>query len=434
MGSLVNMTMQGAAPLEELASDLFPESDPEVADRALTALIALGSSARPGPADPGLLPCRIHAFFRGLPGIWICLDEACPVRGDLPPGPVGRSWSQPRDSCPCGARVFELFTCRHCGAAYARAYTNNVESPDYLWSEPGGAFEAAEGYVSQLFALDLLLESPTTSDVEPADLDLMTGRLNTPRLGERVRQVFLCRDRLVEPCQSEDDQHASPGEFRPCGVCGETAAFGRTSVQDHQTKGDQPFQALVARQLQVQPPSPQAASSFAPLQGRKVLVFSDSRQTAARLAPNLQDTSMRDALRPLILSGWADLEGVPGVEGRMSLDDLYLAVLLSAQQMGVRLRPKLKSTESLNVALLVARALERGVLSNPADVLDLMMDVRAENPLKRCYGQSTRLSPASTSEFNRLLSQACAKRQRSPRSSEISVTFLGSQLLLRRSL
>lgn len=379
MGSLVNMTMRVAAPLEELASDLFPESDPEVADRALTTLIALGSSARPSPADPGLLPCRIHAFFRGLPGIWACLDQACPVRGDLPSGPVGRTWSQPRDSCPCGARVFELFTCRNCGAAYARAYTDNVESPDYLWSEPGRPFEAAEGYVNQLFALDLLLESPTTSDVELADLDLMTGRLKPQRLGERVRQVFLRRDRLVEPSQSEDDQHASPGEFRPCGVC-ETAAFGRSSVQDHQTKGDQPFQALVARQLQVQPPNPQAASSFAPLQGRKVLVFSDSRQTAARLAPNLQDTSMRDALRPLILSGWADLARVPGVGDLMSLEDLYLAVLLSSQRMGVRLRPKLKNTESLHITLEVARALQRDVLSNTTDAIKLMLKVRAENP------------------------------------------------------
>ena len=380
MGSLVNMTMQVAAPLEELASDLFPESDPEMADRALTALIALGSSARPGLADPGLLPCRIHAFFRGLPGIWACLDEECPVRGDLPPGPVGRIWSQPRDSCPCGARVFELFTCRNCGAAYARAYTDNVELPDYLWCEPGRSFEAAEGYVSQLFALDLLLEPPTTSDVEPADLDLVTGRLKYSPFGARFRRVFLRQDRLVDPSQSEDDQEASPGEFRPCGVCGDTATFGLTSVQDHQTKGDQPFQALVARQLQVQPPSLHAASSFAPLRGRKVLVFSDSRQTAARLAPNLQDTSMRDALRPLILSGWKDLAGVPGVEDRMSLDDLYLAVLLSSQQMGVRLRPKLKGTESLNVTFVVARALERGALSSRTDVLDLMMDVRTENP------------------------------------------------------
>ena len=29
----------------------------------------------------------------------------------------------------CGARVFELFTCRHCGSAYARAYTDDLASP-----------------------------------------------------------------------------------------------------------------------------------------------------------------------------------------------------------------------------------------------------------------------------------------------------------------
>lgn len=65
------------------------------------------------------------------------------------------------------------------------------------------------------------------------------------------------------------------------------AGFGRSSVQDHQTKGDQPFQALVTRQIEVQPPSA-PYSDFAPLRGRKVLAFSDSRQVAARLAPNLQ--------------------------------------------------------------------------------------------------------------------------------------------------
>ena len=190
-------------------------------------------------------------------------------------------------------------------------------------------------------------------------------------------------ERMVPP--STDDESASLadaslGEFRPCGVCGQTAAFGRTSVQDHQTKGDQPFQALIARQLQVQPPGPQPATRFAPLQGRKILIFSDSRQTAARLAPNLQDYSMRDALRPLVLAGWRELAGVPGLADRLSLDDLYLAVLLASEQMGVRLRPKLKGTESLHVNSAVASALENGVLSDPMDALDLVTDVRTENP------------------------------------------------------
>ena len=89
---------------------------------------------------------------------------------------------------------------------------------------------------------------------------------------------------------------------------------------------------------------------------------------------------MRDALRPLILSGWADLAGVPGVEDLMSLEDLYLAVLLSSQRMEVRLRPKLKTTESLHITLEVARSLQRGVLSKTSDAIRLMMKVRAANP------------------------------------------------------
>ncbi len=383
MNLLVNLTMQMAKPLDELAEDIFPEVDHEVADRALTALVTLGSTARPRSNEPGLLPCRVHAFFRGLPGIWACLDEGCTYGGDHPSGPVGRIWSQPRDSCPCGSRVFELYTCRNCGAAYARAYTDNLESPTYLWSDPGRSFDTAGGYVSELHALDLLLEPPSNSNVEPADLDLVTGRLNPERLGERVRQVFLRQERLTPPPNEEEEQqsaNASQGEFRPCGVCNQTAAFGRTSVQDHQTKGDQPFQALIARQLQVQSPNPQSKADFAPLQGRKILIFSDSRQTAARLAPNLQDYSMRDALRPLILKGWADLQSVPGLEERLSLVDLYLAVLLSSERMGVRLRPKLKGTESLHISLEVAKALENGALSNPMDALDLVSEVGRTNP------------------------------------------------------
>ena len=59
------------------------------------------------------------------------------------------------------------------------------------------------------------------------------------------------------------------GEFRPCAICGQFGVYGKSSVQDHQTKGDQPFQALVTHQIQVQPPGPMEATPLAPLRGRK---------------------------------------------------------------------------------------------------------------------------------------------------------------------
>lgn len=381
MSLLVNLTMQEARPLEELGLELFDTDDEELADRAITALIALGSVARRAEGEPGLLPCRVHAFFRGLPGLWACVDSQCSARpAEFAGSPVGALYSQPRDTCDCGSRVFELYTCRNCGSAYARAYTDNVQEPTFLWHEQGGGFQSVAGLVTELSPLDLLLEEPLLN-VEPADLDLVTGRLNPMVLSERTRQVFLPLERSGTSSEPDDEENdsAANGEFKPCGVCGQRAGYGRSSVQDHQTKGDQPFQALVTRQIQVQPASPQHYSDFAPLRGRKVLAFSDSRQAAARLAPNLQTYSMQDVLRPMMLRGWHELEAVETSAPLLSLEDLHLAVLIGARLLQVRLRPELKSGETLHGLHEVASALEGGALDDPSELLQLQMTMRSES-------------------------------------------------------
>ncbi len=385
MGRLINMTMERALPLTELGQQLFPSANSHTADNAVNALMALGSAARLAPKTPGLLPCRIHNFFRGLPGLWVCMDPACsdldePERDGI----CGTMYSQPRESCHCGARVLELYTCRNCGTAYARAYTHDVDCPSSLWSEPGQHLRMAEGETGPLGPLDLLLETPATDEAaEPADYDLETGRLNPPSLGPRMRRVYLCNDRLSEATDEDADggdlSRAAPGQFTPCAVCGKSARFGTSYVQDHQTKGDQPFQALVARQLQIQPPSHDPPTPFAPLQGRKVLTFSDSRQVAARLAPNLQMYSVRDSLRPLIAWGFRRLQAVPFLRPNLNLNDLYLAVLLAARTLHVRLRPETKAGESFAADLIVRNAVENNQTDH-GDLVGLCMQIRSERP------------------------------------------------------
>lgn len=105
------------------------------------------------------------------------------------------------------------------------------------------------------------------------------------------------------------------------------------SISDLQTRGEQPFQELISVQVLEQPPRPEVDT---PLQGRKALVFSDGRQTASRLAGTLKTFSFRDSLRPLLLTGIADLQHPTY---RPSLDDAPLAVALGAAKHGVRLRP-----------------------------------------------------------------------------------------------
>lgn len=232
--------------------------------------------------------------------------------------------------------------------------------------------------------MDLLLEEPTQLDefIEAAEYDLITGQLNPATKGSHSRTVYIKSDR-ENPYKDDLEDYANDsdlGEFRPCGICGQTAAFNRTSIQDHQTKGDEPFEALVTRQIQIQPPSPERATEFAPLRGRKVLIFSDSRQMAARLAPNIQTYSTRDALRPLICEGFTFLKQYPSIAPTLSLDDLYLAVLLSAKRLGVRLRPELKAGERFNDELLVARYDDQNPDGDETKLTQLMRRVASNAP------------------------------------------------------
>ena len=384
MGLLINSTMKQALPIAELSEALFPTARLKTSNAAVSTLMALGSVARPNPKTPGLLPCRIHNFFRGLPGLWICMDPNCGEIGDDDKDNIcGKMYGQPRGHCECGAQVLELYTCRNCGTAYARAYTDNIDAPADLWSESGQWLRMVSGETNPLLPLDLLLEQPVCEDIaEPADYDLETGRLNPMTPGPRTRTVYIRSDRLsdttVENGETSTDIEMR-GQFAPCAVCRKTAR-GRSYVQDHQTKGDQPFQALIARQIQIQPPAPVKASSFAPLQGRKVLTFSDSRQVAARLAPNLQMYSVRDSLRPLIAWGYRRLQCAPALGSHLNLEDLYLAVLLASKKLNVRLRPEMKSGESFGADLIVEKAVQDGETENDTSLLTLCIELRNERP------------------------------------------------------
>ena len=385
MKLLINSTMKEAQPIGGLSQQIFPGAAVGKRDSALTTLMALGSVAREEPKTPGLLPCRIHNFFRGLPGLWVCMDPDCSEAGERgEDGICGKMYGQPREHCKCGARVLELYTCRNCGTAYARAYTDDPLAPSALWAEPGQRLRMMNGNTEPLLAIDLLLEEPPDGGAaEIADYDLETGRLNPMMPGQRMRSVFI-RDGRVSSSLDEDEEAPSGiescAQFVRCAVCKKTARFGRSSVQDHQTKGDQPFQALVSRQVQIQPPAPVEASRFAPLQGRKVLMFSDSRQVAARLAPNLQLYSDRDSLRPLIAWGYRRLQGLASMDRLLNLDDLYLAVLLASKSLNVRLRPKGKFGESFAADRTVEEAVESGVLEDDAALLGLCMELRSERP------------------------------------------------------
>lgn len=378
---VVNETMGNAKRLAALPAQVFPNIDANLAAQAFSNLLILGSIAKSAGGN-GLLPCRVHGFFRGLPGLWICMDPDCTEVMPEERNPYcGKMYSQPIKHCACGATCLEFYTCRHCGTPYARAYTDNVEQPQSLWPEPGANIALNDGEAERLEALDLLLRAPLKEGtVVPVVYDVETGRLNAFNSGDRSRIVY--RRLLNAKDLADDDDEGNQGtlgQFIPCAICRGRAGGGKSSVQDHMTKGDQPFQALVARQIDIQPPGPKSDDNFAPLRGRKVLAFSDSRQVAARLAPNLQTYSMRDALRPLLIWGMRRLQESPALARQVSLQDAYFATLLAARCLSVRLRPELKSGESFAPYYKIGAAIGSGGTVDEETLVELYNDYHAED-------------------------------------------------------
>jgi hypothetical protein len=104
-----------AKSISDLSKLLFPGATSGLALRATDALLELASLARPANGESPVLPARVHLMFRGLPGLWACVDPNCSsLNEELRGGPTGALFAEPRRHCTCGSQVYELWSCRAC--------------------------------------------------------------------------------------------------------------------------------------------------------------------------------------------------------------------------------------------------------------------------------------------------------------------------------
>lgn len=388
VGRLINLTSRtrspddpethshlGAQEIRELAVRLFPDSDIRKAQLATDVLVEAASMAKEEPGATPLLAARVHRFFRGIPGIWACSDPGCkelpePFRGT---GLTGKLYVQPRRACDCGCRAFELMACRNCGTAMLHAYARSARQPDYLWTEDVGEMDEVDDAV---VPIHLCLEDPADHESEDntnrcreMNLEPLTGRL-WPNAGtsDRVRPVYI-------PLEAPVGERKA-GLFDVCPKCRD-----RTSgISDMATKGDEPFQHLVAAQLMSQPPTPGNETA---LQGRKLLVFSDGRQPASRLAGKLKSNSLRDSVRPLLIHGlrYVSKRWFDGDTKNVSLEHVYLSLLCGAHTQKIELRPQLKESEhSYYQDLDLANQLCKGKSSNPRAFEEVSSQIGQRTP------------------------------------------------------
>lgn len=304
--------------LERLASEVFGGASD--ADKAAARGLVRGLiHARVRGAEPGSmaapLPLRIHYFFHNAGRIWACTNPACSGRtGRTPDGleapPVGRLSTDPIPRCDsCGSRVLELLYCQPCGEVFLGGYKKlDPNSPNAWFLSPD--YPNLDQVPDRTASLDrkfreYLVFWPANGRTiyrsthagpqwrwmngdhrwQPAALHSAHGRLTyevrsrSAQAQESVGFAFYCTD---------DEANAFPTK---CPHCGDDWSRRRieSPIRDLGS-GFQRVMQLLSDAMMRQIPD---------LTRRKLVLFSDSRQDAAKLSTGIKHAHYLDNVRQI---------------------------------------------------------------------------------------------------------------------------------------
>ncbi len=327
-----------AVSLQELADTIFPSLNGDDALNAVGILLAIAPLAR-NSKGAVLFPARMHMLFRGIDGIFACSNDKCShghSGGGLSLGEL--FLSDGKLVCPhCGSTVYELYNDRRCGALFFKGYILEDDinkNRAFLWRYPGQLIDHRMKELHLYIPTDdyVLPTRQGKNKIEPCYLDTRSGFIyfkdDTCENKEGFRKLYYCNY----------SQKGRPGilTFPTCPHC--RHMFHQTQLTSFNTRGNQSFYNLIKTQFDVQPAVPGKDDDpiNIPNEGRKVLLFSDSRQRAAKLARDMSDTSDIHASRQLFALAISEMEKSKK-EPEPSLNDLYDYFCLVAGQKHVQI-------------------------------------------------------------------------------------------------
>ena len=309
-----------AASRFQALADSWEGLDATAACVALERLVSACNAARKKPGEQPLLPCRYHLFASALEGFFVELAADSELEAtDVAEAP----WAVPTLGirqiavsriAPKDRRAFEIARCQGCNYPFVVSECepdaiSRLDQPP-IWDKP-------------VYYLSFRDESSDVQTAPAVWLDLASGKVlphgsAPPPLGRKLYELA---------------RNADCTDVQTCPYCGRSARADRRVASRFLTGQDAPVSVLAEALYEQLPPlSTKQANKLKDQYhhrlggnrdrqvggGRKLLMFSDSRQNAAFMASYLQDhcreylvrevawAALGKADRPLTLADWSD--------------------------------------------------------------------------------------------------------------------------------
>ncbi len=301
------------------------ESYTAISDAMRGVLLALGMSKKPDGTSPQ--PIRGHFFFHNVQNMWVCANSECDARApskfrdsgeastDERNPVLGALHSQHRIACTCGGRVLDLLVCEVCGDVLLGGYRGRVmvsgQQVEILAADLPEIAEVPGRSSGNRNYGDYAVFWPLGKDdsiEEPEDVDFVYDGI---RRRWCMAKLAVKSGRLVRnetpgsPKEIEGWLYTIIGEeasmqdsFPPkCPRCDADYRRRRrdSPLRLHRTGFQKAFQVIAGALAREMP------SELHGKPGRKLLIFTDSRQDAAKLASGMEQDHFRDMVRLLLL-------------------------------------------------------------------------------------------------------------------------------------
>jgi len=227
-------------------------------------------------------PIRAHFFFRSVSGLWGCSDPNCNHIGhneQFEGRTVGKLYKRPRSICDCGKKILEILVCENCGELYFGGYKIVKEGKTYL---------SVEKPITEKFCNYCVLWYEDKAEVKDGwkrvNFNSITGEYQENPDGEYS---------LYE--QKSENDTFFPEKCPQCEISYKVNDKNSlTPIRRHVTGLQKVNQILADALIRTMKNAKESNT--------KVVLFSDSRQAAAKLSAGIELDHYHDVLRWSILT------------------------------------------------------------------------------------------------------------------------------------